>query len=123
MCKQVVVSGIDTVIFDMDGVIFDSEILVFVPSRGFLFFYCGNDCYIVSGFQVFVPSRGFLLCFLKKYLLVLLIDRLTFLAVCPAGKTSLMGCFVGGSLLSSVPGVAFRTAFSAQHNSSHIIQD
>ena len=28
----------------------------------------------------------FLLCFLKKYLLVLLIDRLTFLAVCPAGK-------------------------------------
>ena len=28
----------------------------------------------------------FLLCFLKKYLLVLLIDRLTFLAVCPGRK-------------------------------------
>ena len=40
----------------------------------------------------FIPGnlRGFLfeilLCFLEKYLLVLLIDRLTFLAVCPAGK-------------------------------------
>ena len=44
---------------------------VFVPSRGFLFFYCGNDCYIVSGFQVFVPSRGFLFFYGKRLLCTL----------------------------------------------------
>jgi len=39
----------------------------------------------ISG-NLWVFLFEFLLCFLKKYLLVLLIDRLTFLAVCPAGK-------------------------------------
>ena len=43
-----------------------------------------------GGFLIPGNLRVFLLecflCFLKKYLLVLLIDRLTFLAVCPAGK-------------------------------------
>ena len=45
---------------------------------------------VVSGFLIPGNLRVFLfefpLYFLKKYLLVLLIDSLTFLAVCPAGK-------------------------------------
>ena len=44
----------------------------------------GGGFRIPGNLRVFLFE--FLLCFLKKYLLVLLIDRLTFLAVCPAGK-------------------------------------
>ena len=44
----------------------------------------GSGFLIPGNLRVFLFE--FLLCFLKKYLLVLLIDRLTFLAVCPAGK-------------------------------------
>lgn len=44
----------------------------------------GGGFLIPGNLRVFLFE--FLLCFLKKYLLVLLIDRLTFLAVCPAGK-------------------------------------
>ena len=44
----------------------------------------GSGLLIPGNLRVFLFE--FLLCFLKKYLLVLLIDRLTFLAVCPAGK-------------------------------------
>jgi len=44
----------------------------------------GGGFFIPGNLRVFLFE--FLLCFLKKYLLVLLIDRLTFLAVCPAGK-------------------------------------
>ena len=44
----------------------------------------GGGFRISGNLRVFLFE--FLLCFLKKYLLVLLIDRLTFLAVCPAGK-------------------------------------
>ena len=44
----------------------------------------GGSFLIPGNLRVFLFE--FLLCFLKKYLLVLLIDRLTFLAVCPAGK-------------------------------------
>ena len=44
----------------------------------------GGGFRISGNLRVFLFE--FLLCFLKKYLLVLLLDRLTFLAVCPAGK-------------------------------------
>ena len=44
----------------------------------------GSGFLIPGNLRVFLFE--FLLCFLEKYLLVLLIDRLTFLAVCPAGK-------------------------------------
>ena len=44
----------------------------------------GGGFRISGNLRVFLFE--FLLCFPKKYLLVLLIDRLTFLAVCPAGK-------------------------------------
>ena len=44
----------------------------------------GGGFRIPGNLRVFLFE--FLLCFLEKYLLVLLIDRLTFLAVCPAGK-------------------------------------
>ena len=44
----------------------------------------GGGFRISGNLRVFLFE--FLLCFLEKYLLVLLIDRLTFLAVCPAGK-------------------------------------
>ena len=44
----------------------------------------GGGFLIPGNLRVFLFE--FLLCFLEKYLLVLLIDRLTFLAVCPAGK-------------------------------------
>jgi len=44
----------------------------------------GGGFLIPGNLRVFLFE--FLLCFLKKYLPVLLIDRLTFLAVCPAGK-------------------------------------
>ncbi len=44
----------------------------------------GGGFLIPGNLRVFLFE--FLLCFLEKYLLLLLIDRLTFLAVCPAGK-------------------------------------
>ena len=44
----------------------------------------GSGFLIPGNLRVFLFE--FLLCFLKKYLLVLLIDSLTFFAVCPAGK-------------------------------------
>ena len=44
----------------------------------------GGGFRIPGNLRVFLVE--FLLCFLKKYLLVLLIDRLRFLAGCPAGK-------------------------------------
>ena len=44
----------------------------------------GGGFRISGNLRVFLFE--FLLCFLEKYLLVLLIGRLTFLAVCPAGK-------------------------------------
>ena len=44
----------------------------------------GGGFRISGNLQVFLLE--FLLCFLKKYLLVLFIDRFTFLAGCPAGK-------------------------------------
>ena len=43
-----------------------------------------RELYIPGNLRVFLFE--FFLCFLKKYLLVLLIDSLTFFAVCPAGK-------------------------------------
>ena len=46
----------------------------------------GGGFRIPGNLRVFLVE--FLLCFLKKYLLVLLIDRLTFLAVCPGRKQS-----------------------------------
>ena len=46
----------------------------------------GSGFLIPDNLRVFLFE--FLLCFLKKYLLVLLIDRLTFLAVYPAGENS-----------------------------------
>ena len=44
----------------------------------------GGGFRIPGNLRVFLFE--FFLCFLKKYLLVLLIDSLTFFAVCPAGK-------------------------------------
>ena len=46
----------------------------------------GSGFLIPGNLRVFLFE--FLLCFLEKYLLVLLIDRLTFLAVCPGRKRS-----------------------------------
>ena len=46
----------------------------------------GGGCLIPGNLRVFLFE--FLLCFLEKYLLVLLLDRLTFLAVCPGRKQS-----------------------------------
>ena len=44
----------------------------------------GGGFLLPGNLQVFLLER--FLCFLEKYLLVLFIDGLTFLAVCPAGK-------------------------------------
>ena len=46
----------------------------------------GGGFRIPGNLRVFLFE--FLLCFLEKYLLVLLLDRLTFLAVCPGRKQS-----------------------------------
>ena len=46
----------------------------------------GGGFLIPGNLRVFLFE--FLLCFLEKYLLVLLLDRLTFLAVCPGRKQS-----------------------------------
>ena len=52
----------------------------------------GGGFLIPGNLRVFLFE--FFLCFLKKYLLVLLIDSLTFFAVCPAGKNPVSSSFL-----------------------------
>ncbi len=52
----------------------------------------------------------FLLCFLEKYLLVFLIDGLTFFAVCPAGKNPVNHFAAGFVWLARIPSITLLRA-------------